>query len=108
MDRENVSGLIAEQLSQITDETARRFIEAHLIEPRPKQLFWEYGNGEPHTAWLFADMGERNVFAVYCDGGFGALGAPWGIIIENKSHFGQDSGWYGTLEGLVSEWVDGL
>ena len=82
----------------------RAFLEPKLIEPYKQLLRWEYGQDEECTAWVFADLGERDVIAQYCRGGFGSLGSPWGINFRDANQFGQDSGWYCTLEELVTDW----
>jgi len=50
-------------------------------------------------------MGERDVVAVYCRGGFGVLGSPWGINFRKAENFGMDSGWYRSLGKMLEEWV---
>ena len=88
----------------ITSPRQRAFLESKLIEPYQQELRWEYGHDEQYAAWVFADLGERDVVAQYCLGGFGSLGSPWGINFRSANHFGQDSGWYGSLEDLVVDW----
>ena len=96
------------EIKSISYSPARRWITGHLIKPWQKTLLWEYGNEEPFKAWVFADFQERDVVAAYCsDGGFGALGSPWGIIFSNGNYFGMDAGWYKTLESLIMDgWID--
>ena len=96
--------LLAAELAQIRSANRRSFIEVRLIEPFQTRLQWEYGSDEPFDAWTFADMGERNVVAQYCRGGFGALGAPWGINSRTATQFGMDCGWYQTLDALLEDW----
>jgi hypothetical protein len=79
-------------------------IRARLIEPQRKILKWEYGSNEEHPARIFANLGERNVYAAYCLGGFGALGTPWGLVFGDNEHFGQDAGWYPSMRELFVEW----
>ncbi len=82
----------------------REFIESKLIAPYPVRLRWEYGNDEAFHAWVFGDMGEREVVIQYCVGGHGARGCPWGINFRDADHFGQDSGWYQNLAQLAEDW----
>ena len=85
----------------------KAFLQDKLIPLRKQVLNWEYGEGEPYDAWTFADFKERNVGAVFCRGGFGAMGCPWGLVFLNDNHFGMDSGWYQSLGGLLSDgWVE--
>ncbi|RYY00925.1 MAG: hypothetical protein EOO53_20615 [Gammaproteobacteria bacterium] len=102
--KEKVSKLVQHEIESMS-ESNRTFILEKLISPRPKTLTWEYGNEEEYEAWLFAEMGERNIGLVYCLGGFGAFGSPWGLIFSNSSNFGMDPGWYRNLKDLVSEWL---
>ena len=102
--RDEFGTLLQGALSQLPSARERAYIEARLIEPYQRTLRWEYGMGEPHQCWVFADMGERDVVAVYCRGGHGALGFPWGINFRTSDHFGMDSGWYRNLGELLSDW----
>ena len=97
--------LLRREVLSIQSPRRRNFIQRALIPPEQVTLQWEYGNGEAFGAWVFADMGERNVVAEYCVGGHGARGMPWGINFRSASHFGQDSGWYESLEALLEDWV---
>lgn len=100
--------LLDKEMESISYLPARKWVKEHLVKPWQKTLLWEYGNQEPFQAWVFANFQERNVVAAYCsDGGFGALGSPWGIIFSNDDYFGMDAGWYSTLESLIMDgWVD--
>jgi len=82
----------------------RRFLEDILIPPYQVTLNWEYGKDEACRAWVFADFKEHNVVCEYCLGGFGALGSPWGINFRDADYFGQDSGWYPTIQELLEDW----
>jgi hypothetical protein len=90
-------------LAGIVSNGRREYIESHLVEPSTVTLHWEYGNNEPFAAWVFADLRRAGVVAVYCRGGFGALGAPWGLCFRTSTHFGQDSGWFRTLSDLAED-----
>jgi hypothetical protein len=97
--------LLSKELSSIDHEPSRTFIQSTLVTPYSKPLTWEYGNQEQFPAWVFADFKERNVGAVHCLGGHGALGSPWGLLFLPNNYFGQDSAWYSSLAALVHEWV---
>ncbi len=101
---EEFEALLASAIAQIESLRRRQFIESKLITPYQTQLHWEYGGDEIFPAWVFADLGERNVVALYCRGGHGARGCPWGINFRDSDHFGQDSGWYRNLTELVEDW----
>ena len=104
MRADEFSALLASAIAEMTSARRRAFIEAKLVSPFRTRLRWEYGANEEFDAWVFADMGERDVVVQYCLGGHGALGSPWGINFRDDEHFGQDSGWYRTLEDLVADW----
>jgi hypothetical protein len=97
-------GLLAAEISRIRSANRRVFIQNILIPPYRSRLEWEHGAKEPFDAWTFGDLGERDLVAQYCRGGFGALGSPWGINSRNASQFGMDRGWYPSLEALVQDW----
>jgi hypothetical protein len=96
--------LLANELSRIHSPNRFDFIQKILHLPYMSILEWEYGANEPFEAWTFGDLGERDVVLQYCCGGFGALGAPWGINFRNSSDFGMDCGWYPSLEKLLDDW----
>ena len=101
---EAFSSLLTAEIARISSSTRRAFVQGIRIPPYLSQLNWEYGAHEPFGAWTFGDLRERNVVAQYCLGGFGALGSPWGINFRDAVHFGQDCGWYPTLEALIEDW----
>lgn len=92
------------EIAQISSPRQLAFLDSILIEPYETWLLWEYGREEQFVAWVFADLGERDVVAQYCRGGHGSLGSPWGINFRTAGHFGQDSGWYRSLKGLLTDW----
>jgi hypothetical protein len=91
------------ELARMASNRRRGYIEARLIEPSVVTLHWEYGNDESFVAWMFADLGRADVMFVYCSGGFGALGSPWGLHLRSSTHFGQDSAWFRTLSALAED-----
>ena len=96
--------LLARELAAIASPRQREFAASILVDPSPKTLRWEYGEGEEFTAWVFADFQERDVGAAYCVGGHGALGSPWGLVFFRSDSFGMDSGWHPTLHSLIEDW----
>ena len=102
--RDEFMAALTAALEQIKSHNQRLFVESKLITPYETVLNWEYGNNEPSSAWVFADMGERDVVAQYSLGGHGARGFPWGINFRSSDSFGQDCGWYESLEALVADW----
>jgi len=100
----DVRDLVLAQLDTMTDAEAVARIRPLLRLPCPQTLHWEYGSNEPYTAWRFADLGERGIWAAYCPFGHGALGNPWGLVFIDSEHFGQDFSWYPSLHELFAEW----
>lgn len=96
--------LLSAELSRISSVNRAAFIRSIFIPPYKSRLEWEYGANEPFEAWTFGDLKEREVVAQYCRGGFGALGAPWGINFRESSNFGMDCGWYSSLDALAKDW----
>ena len=102
--REEFAVLLRDEIARIDSPIRRALAEGLLIEPYQSQLLWEYGNDEAFVAWTFGDLKERNVVAQYCSGGHGERGSPWGINFRDSSHFGQDCGWYPSLDALIADW----
>ena len=92
------------EIERIHSPRQQQFLATILIEPYTTSLAWEYGAGEVYVAWVFGDLGEREVVAQYCRGGFGTLGLTWSINFRLARHFGQDSGWYRSLKDLIEDW----
>ena len=102
--KEKILELIQHEM-KLMSESNKALLSKKLITPKQKTLVWEYGNDEKFEAWLFAEMSERNIGLVYCLGGFGMLGSPWGLIFIDSDYFGMDPGWYQNLDDLISEWL---
>lgn len=101
---EDVRLLVASAFDTMSDSEMAAQI-APLIRPAVRQtLHWEYGNNEPYTAWRFAELGERDIWAAYCAFGHGALGNPWGLVFIDSDQFGPDFSWYPGLDELFAEW----
>lgn len=104
--KEDMELLIASEIETLSSNE-RKYFEKIQIPLEVKELFWEYGKGERHEAWVYADFKERDVGALYCKGGFGEMGSPWGLIFFHDSNFGMDCGWYKTLKDLLQDgWLD--
>jgi hypothetical protein len=101
---EDMRKILSAELDRLASATQRHFVEERLIEPYTTTLTWEYGHDEPFDAWVLADLQQRDVVVQYCQGGFGALGSPWGINFRSSNTFGMDAGWYPTLADLVKDW----
>ncbi len=99
-----MKALVATELCKIEDPVLSNRAKPLFTEPIEKTFEWEYGNNESFDGWLIANMGKRDVWAAYCEGGHGALGYPWGIVFKDSENFGMDCGWYSTLNDLLAEW----
>ncbi|ABI64466.1 MULTISPECIES: hypothetical protein [Maricaulis] len=101
-----VTRKVEEQLGLIIDDAARSWLSERLIEPRTTTLHWEYGKDEAFPAWIVGEVGTaggRKIVIAYCEGGHGALGAPWGLIFADDEYFGMDCSWYEDLATLVRD-----
>lgn len=98
--------LIEAELARCSPDV-RRWLERRRYEPLAHGLVWDHDSPEPSFAWRFASLGGRNVHAAYWPEGYGELGSPWGLVFADSDYFGQDTGWYRSLEELLSEWLDG-
>lgn len=101
---EEFKQVLVAELSALSSTDLRCFIESRLVAPYQTKLEWENGANESFVAWTFAAMGERDVVVQFCQGGFGAMGSPWGINFRTASNFGMDPGWYSTLQELLEDW----
>jgi hypothetical protein len=96
--------ILRAEIEKIPSPQQIAFLDSIIIEPYQTQLAWEYGDDEEFTAWVFADLRERDVVAQYCLGGHGSRGSPLGINIRLAKHCGQDCGWYRSLKELIEDW----
>lgn len=104
--KEDMEKLLNDELSNLSP-VEKSYIESIMIPLQKKELLWEYGDGEPYEAWVFADFKERDVGALYCKGGFGDMGSPWGLTFFHDNSFGMDCGWYRNLQELIQDgWLD--
>ena len=101
-----MTSIIEDQICMFSQKEAN-FFESIKVPLLHKRLKWEYGENESYNAWIFADFKERNVGAVYCQGGFGKMGAPWGLTFFNDDNFGMDFGWYSSIKDMINDgWLD--
>jgi hypothetical protein len=101
--KEAMQVLIQHELKACTPDVRDAFVP-FLVDPSAKILAWEYGELEQFPSWVFANLGERDVYAAYCVGGFGALGSPWGLVFGRSEAFGMDCGWFSSLQDLLLDW----
>jgi hypothetical protein len=102
---DDVSELVSREIVALADRDLAARIIPLLRAPVRQTLHWEYGNNEAYTAWRFAELGEREVWAAYCAFGHGSLGHPWGLVFSRSEHFGMDCGWYREMRELFEEWL---
>ena len=103
MTKDEIIAILEKELASIQDQAVVAWLRDHLIDPRPTELLWEYGNEEPHSAWVVGDTREHNVVIAYCEGGHGAYGNPWGLIRAKDVYFGMDCSWFPCLQAAVYE-----
>jgi hypothetical protein len=92
-----VSSLVSEELTRITDAALLARIRELLVVPCPVERDWEYGRvGERFTCWTTG--------IAYCPQGFGPPD-PWGLIFLSGEHMGigMDSAWFSKLESATRD-----
>jgi len=98
--------LINKELDDMTPE-CKEYAASKIVSLKEKVLRWEYGNNEPFPAWEFANFGSDDLCAVYCLGGHGADGFPWGLVHRNDDYFGMACSWYESFEAMLSDGLYG-
>jgi hypothetical protein len=95
-----VKEIVEAQVARIADPVLRDAAARALIEPRLRDVPWEYGEeGQTYPCWIVADLRPKSTFVVaYCEHGFGPE-HPFGILDIDLRSMGMDSQWYETLEG---------
>ena len=81
----------------------KEFSRSILVPLRSMLVKWKYGNDEKFPAWVFADFGERNAYAAYRLGGYGASGNAWGLVFSNEKNHGMDASCYSSFEEMIMD-----
>jgi hypothetical protein len=100
-----VSSLVSEELSRITDTALLARIRDLLVVPYPVERDWDYGRtGERFTCWTLLEHPPSNTGIAYCTQGFGPS-EPWGLVFLSGKHMGigMDASWFLTLESAMRE-----
>jgi len=100
-----VSSLVSEELTRITDSALVARIRRLLVVPYPVERNWDYGRiGERFTCWTVLELPATNTGIAYCPQGFGPSD-PWGLIFLSGEHMGigMDAAWFPTLESAMRE-----
>jgi hypothetical protein len=100
-----VSSLVGEELTRMTDTALLARIRELLVVPYPFNRSWDYGRGgEEFTCWTVLEHPPSNSGIAYCPQGFGPSD-PWGLIFLSGEHMGigMDSAWFSTLESAMRE-----
>ena len=67
-----VSSLVSEELTRITDDAILAGIRELLVVPYPVERDWDYGRlGERFTCWTVLEHPPSNTGIAYCPQGFG-------------------------------------
>jgi hypothetical protein len=101
----DVSSLVKDEFSRITDVAVLDRIRELLVSPYPVERAWDYGkSGERYTCWTVLEHPSSNSGIAYCLQGFGPSD-PWGLVFLSGDHMGigMDSGWFPTLESAMRE-----
>jgi hypothetical protein len=100
-----VSSLVSEELTCVTDAALLARIRELLVVPYPVERDWDYGRvGERFTCWTVLEHPPSNTGIAYCPQGFGPS-YPWGLIFLSGEHMGigMDSAWFSTFESAMRE-----
>jgi hypothetical protein len=100
-----VSSLVSDELTRITDAALLARIRELLVVPYPVERDWEYGRvGERFTCWTVLEHPPSNTGIAYCPQGFGPSD-PWGLIFLSGEHMGigMDSAWFSTLKSAMRD-----
>ena len=104
MNDNDIKKLVEQEIKQLKNKGLLASLKPFLIPLKSKAMIWEWeGKKENYTAWVFADLQERNVGIAYAEGGFASKGAPWGLIFLDKETSGEDYFWYKTLEECLDD-----
>src|ERR1700722_3078895 len=91
-----VSSLVSEELTRITDAALLARIRELLVVPYPVERDWDYGRvGERFTCWTVLEHPPSNTGIAHCPQGFGPSDT-WGLIFLSGEHMGigMDSAWF--------------
>jgi hypothetical protein len=100
-----ISRLVTQQLTGITDEKLTSWIRELLVAPYAVDRAWDYGSpGEQFTCWTVLEHRPSNTGIAYCSEGFGPS-YPWGLVSLSGAHMsiGMDSAWFMSLEDAMRE-----
>lgn len=91
--------LVDAELGKLGDQRVERYIRDFLVEPRPENRDWDYGEpGQQYVCWTVLQHPPSNIEVAYCENGFGPQ-APWGMLFLTGEFIsmGMDSQWYPTF-----------
>ena len=100
-----VSSLVSEELTRITDAALLARIRELLVVPYPVERDWDYGRvGERFTCWTVLEHPPSNTGIAHCPQAFGPSDT-WGLIFLSGEHMGigMDSAWFSTLESATRD-----
>jgi hypothetical protein len=94
---------VSEELARILDQRVADSLRTYLVPPCSCWLDWDYGH--PHTefpeprypGFIVAEFPDSGTGIAYSVHGFGPS-RPWGLISIARPGYGEDSGWFQTLE----------
>jgi hypothetical protein len=103
-DAEDVTRLLEEQISRITQPDLLALITRLRVPPRREIRPWDYGKvDEAYPCWIVLEHPESDTGIAFCEQGFGPR-CPWGLLsLTRHPNIGMDSGWFVTLEDAVRE-----
>lgn len=104
MNTNEVSELVAFEISSLRDGRLLERVKTHLIVPFTQERHFEWiENESTYTIWIVCETTVKNVAIAFTDGGFAKNGFPWGIIFKDQEGSGSPNCWYKTLNECITD-----
>lgn len=103
MTQGEIEALTRSELDGFQNSELRAYTESILVPPKVRRMRFERRglSVEMYDCWVVANPDEYDLLIAYAEGGYGKIGAPWGLIGINGDSSGPPNGWYKTLEECI-------
>jgi hypothetical protein len=91
---------VVDELSRCPDAGLADVARGWLVTPRPVFQAWDFGDDEPFSGVVVAEVPERNVGIAYSEEPFGAS-TPWLLVSLEPAAFRYDAYGFESLEQAV-------
>ncbi len=102
---EDLTQLVQAEIERISLPEIRSAVTPLLVPPKLHMRNWDYGKpGKVLPCWTVLEHRESGTGIAYSDFGFGPK-CSWGLVFlaASKNWFGDDAGWFSTLEDAFCE-----